>query len=334
MTSVGWKRSFDLRSSGERSGTAVDGPAGVGLSVRRGEGIFGTRFGRRPVADPAVRTGDDAGWRRTPDAVGPPVAGADETRGFGAVDAGSGLRCGRRTRKGARRGSFCDRVDTTLQPLLDDRLRSVPSSHSSRRASRRVRVSTRDRMSPRKDGIGRSRHGGGLNTSGSASTGLAAPGGLLATAAAAGSAGPSSVAGTDGGSGSGNAPGGRVTLIGPATFTGAPGSPAAPVGWCSERGWRGRGLAAVRHQSGRSRHVHRREHGELRGVVGHDTREPDRDLRSGRGIDHRRREQCHQHGRSGGERVDVMTTANCRLVASRLRQLSPSRNVPALTRSR
>ena len=58
------------------------------------------------------------------------------------------------------------------------------------------------------------------------------------------------------------------------------------------------------HQSGRSRRVHRREHGELRDVVGHDTREPDRDLRPGCGLDHRRREQCHHHDRSGGERVD------------------------------
>ena len=78
----GLEEVFRSQEFGRASGTAADGPGGVGLSVRRGEGILGTRFGRRPVAAPGLRTGDDAGSRRTSDAVGPPVAGAE--RGPGA----------------------------------------------------------------------------------------------------------------------------------------------------------------------------------------------------------------------------------------------------------
>jgi hypothetical protein len=66
----------------------------------------------------------------------------------------------------------------------------------------------------------------GSHTSGAGSTGSTAPGGSLA--ATAGSGGQSSGRGADVGLGSGNEPGGHVTLVGPATFTGTPVSPAAP----------------------------------------------------------------------------------------------------------
>jgi hypothetical protein len=211
------------------SGSAVDAPAGVGLSVRRGEGIFGARFGRRPVADPAVRTGDDAGWRRTPDAVGPPVAGADETeaseQSTPVPASGAGPALGR---------GHAEDPSATAWTRHSTRYWTI-ACVSALVALVAAGVTAGTGQLARSNVAAQGRHraagqGGGLNTSGSASTGLAAPGGLLATAAAAGSPGPSSVAGTDGGSGSGNAPGGRVTLIGPATFTGAPGSPPAPSG--------------------------------------------------------------------------------------------------------
>jgi hypothetical protein len=66
----------------------------------------------------------------------------------------------------------------------------------------------------------------GFHASGAGSAGSTAPGGSLT--AAAGSGGPSSGTGADVGLGSGNEPGGHVTLVGPATFTGTPVSPAAP----------------------------------------------------------------------------------------------------------
>jgi hypothetical protein len=67
--------------------------------------------------------------------------------------------------------------------------------------------------------------GGGFRAPRAASTGSTPPAGSLT--AAAGSGGLSSGAGTEGGLGSGNAPGGRVSLVGPATFTATPASPAA-----------------------------------------------------------------------------------------------------------
>ena len=74
----GLEEVFRSQEFARASGTTAVGPAGADLSLRRGDGILGTRFGRRPVAAPVGRTEDDAGSRRTPDAVGSPGAGADE----------------------------------------------------------------------------------------------------------------------------------------------------------------------------------------------------------------------------------------------------------------
>lgn len=65
---------------------------------------------------------------------------------------------------------------------------------------------------------------GGSGTSGAASTGSAAPDGPRM----GGSGGPPEVEATLAGLGSGTAPGGRVTLVGPASFTGTPTPPAVP----------------------------------------------------------------------------------------------------------
>ena len=299
------------------SSTAADGPAGVRHSVRRGEGILGTRLGRRPV----VRTGDSAPSRDMPDAVEAPVAVADEppeSEQPSSVPASGANALPTRPaddpsapawkRHSTRYWTIAS--VSALVALVAAGVTAGPGQHP------RSNVAAQGRH-------GRSRHGGGLNTSGAGSTGLAAPGGLLA---ARGRVRRSFVR---------REPGRRAWFGQRARWTRESywggdlhwrsGLARCAVGWRSERGWRGRRLAAIRgHQSRRSGRVHRREHGELCGVVGHDTREPGRVLRPGRGIDHRRREQCHQHGRSGGDRVDRMTTANCRLVASRLRPLSPS----------
>ena len=314
MTSVGWKRSFDLRSSGARRELPRTDLRGVGLSVRRGEGILGTRFGRRPAAAPGLRTGDDTGSRRTSDAVGSPVAGAEEARvqsrrrfrpPMRAPHPGGGPPTILLRWRGHSSRYWTIASVSALVALVAAGVTAGTGQHPPSHVAAQGRH-------------GRSRPGGGLNTSGAASTGLAAPGGLLADAA--GSAGPSSIAGTNGGPGSGNAPGGHVTLIGPATFTGAPGSPAAPSGGAPSGGGGAAGspppagtnpAAPVASTVGSA--VSSAD------VVGHDAREPDRYLRPGCGVDHRCREQCHRHDRSGGERVGRMTTANCRLVASRLR---------------
>jgi hypothetical protein len=219
------------------SGTGADESGGVGLSVRRGEGIFGTRFGRRPVAAPVVRTGDDAESSRTPDALWPPVAGADGTlaskqpSSVPAASAGAGL---------GRRAAAADDPSAPAWNRHSSRYWTI-ASVSALVALVVAGVTAGSGQHPRSNVAaqgrhGRSRPGGGLNTSGGASTGLAAPGGLLAAAAANGSAVTSSVANQGGRPGSGNAPGGHVTLIGPATFTGAPGSPPVPSGGAPSRG--------------------------------------------------------------------------------------------------
>ena len=310
-----------------RRARAADGPAGVGLSVRRGEGILGTRFGRRPVAAPVVRS-----WRRcgvASHAQTPlDLLSREPTR---PRLRSSRRRCRPRVRapdsgEGPAAVILLRRRGSDTPAGTGRSLRSARSSRSSRRASRPGRVSTRGRMSPPKDGTG-----GPDPVAGSTPRVRRQRAWRLRVACSRPrprtglpSLRPSRVR-TAAGLVRATRPVDTSTLIGPATFTGAPGSPAAPSGGAPSGGGGGAGcgLAAVRgHQSGRSRHVHRRQRGELRGVVGHDAREPDRDLRPGRGIDYRCREQCHQHGRSGGERVDRMTTANCRLVASRLRPFS------------
>jgi hypothetical protein len=70
---------------------------------------------------------------------------------------------------------------------------------------------------------------GGSHTPRAGSTGPTVPGGSLTAAAEPGglSSGTGASTSTDGGLGSGNSPGGHVTLVGPATFTGIPVSPAA-----------------------------------------------------------------------------------------------------------
>jgi hypothetical protein len=223
----GLEEVFRSQEFARASGTAADGPAGVGLSVRRREGVVGTRFGRGPVAAPGLRTGDDAGSGRMSDAVGPPVAGSDETpaseqpssepaSGAGAVyGRGPGDDSSAPARKQHSSRYWTIACVSALVAVVAAGVTAGTGQHP----RSNVAVEGRHRTA---------RPGGGLNTSGGASTGLAAPGGLLAEAA--GSAGPSSVAGTNGGTRSGNAPGGHVTLIGPATFTGVPGSPAAPSG--------------------------------------------------------------------------------------------------------
>ncbi len=148
----GLEEVFRSQEFGRASGTAADGPAGVGLSVRRGEGILGTRFGHRPAAAPGLRTGDDTGSRRTSDAVGSPVARADEASGAKQPSSVPASGARRRTREAARRRSFCVGEDT---PAGTGRLlRSARSSRSSRQVSRPVRVSTRRRMSLHKDDTG------------------------------------------------------------------------------------------------------------------------------------------------------------------------------------
>ena len=205
----GLEEVFRSQEFGRASGTAADGSAGIGFSVRRGEGILGTRFGRRPVAAPVVRTGDDRDDEspvpRQRSSVSAAGAGAAPRRG--SADDPSAWR-----RHSSRYWTIAS--VSALVALVAAGITAGAGQHP------RSHVAAQGRHGSSRSG------GGGLNTSGTASTGLAAPGGLLADAA--GSAGPSSVAGTKGGPGSGNAPGGHVTLIGPATFTEAPGSPAAP----------------------------------------------------------------------------------------------------------
>ena len=327
----GLEEVFRSQEFGRTSGTTAVGPAGADLSLRRGDGILGTRFGRRPVAAPVGRTEDDAGSRRTPDAVGSPGAGADEDPASKEPSSVPSSGAGAGPGKGPAGGPFVWRRHSSRYWTI--------ASVSALSALVAAGITAGMGQHPRSHVAAQARHGGsrpggGLNTSGAASTGLAAPGGLLADAG--GSAGPSSVAGTNSEPRSGNAPGGHVTLIGAATFTGAPGSQAAPSGGApSGAGGAGgaAGSAACGHQSGRSRRVHRREHGELRDVVHHDARERDRGLRLSCGLDHRCCEQCHHHDRSGRERDGRVTTANCRWVASRLRQRTSSRTVSALTRS-
>jgi hypothetical protein len=204
----GLEEVFRSQEFGRASGTAANGSAGIGLSVRRGEGILGTRFGRRPVAGPVVRSGDDRDDEspapKQPSSVSASGAGAEPGRA--SADDPSAWR-----RHSSRYWTIAS--VSALVALVAAGITAGAGQHP------RSHVAAQGRH-------GRSRSGGGLNTSGTAATGLAAPGGLLADAA--GSAGPSSVAGTKGGLGSGNAPGGHVTLIGAATFTGVPGSPAAP----------------------------------------------------------------------------------------------------------
>jgi len=220
----GLEEVFRSQEFGRASGTAADGPRGVGLSVRRGEGILGTRFGHRPAAAPGLRTGDDTGSRRTSDAVGSPVARAEEASGAkpSSVPASDGGAApGRRPADdpSALRGHSSRYLTIASVSALVALVAAGVTAGTGQHPPSHVAAQGRH---------GRSQPGGGLNTSGAASTGLAAPGGLLADAA--GPAGPSSIAGRNGGPGSGNAPGGHVTLIGPATFTGAPGSQAAPSG--------------------------------------------------------------------------------------------------------
>jgi len=221
----GLEEVFRSQEFGRTPGTAADGPAGVGLSVRRGEGNVGTWFGRRPVAAPVVRTGDDGASHRTPDAVGPSVGEADEdpaskqpssvpASGAGAVPGRGPADDPSSWRRHSSRYWTIASV-SALIALVAAGITAEMGQHQ------RSHVGAQGRH-------GKSRPGGGVDTSGAASTGLAAPGGLLADAP--GSAGPSSVGGTNSGPRSGNAPVGHVTLIAPATFTGAPGSPAAPSG--------------------------------------------------------------------------------------------------------
>ena len=221
-----------------------------------------------------MRTGDAAGSRRHARRRWSSCRGSRRAPGVGAAVVGAGLRCERRTRRGPPTILLRRRGNDT--PAGTGRsLRSARSSRSSRQVSRPGRVSTRGRMSPPKDGTG-----GPGPVVGSTPRVRRQRAWRLRVACSRprpGSAGPSSVAGTSGGPGSGNAPGGHVSLIGAATFTGAPGSPAAPSGGAPSGGGGAAGSPpSGGHQSGRSRRVHRREHGELCGVVGHDAREPDR----------------------------------------------------------
>jgi hypothetical protein len=205
----GLEEVFRSQEFGRASGAAADGSAGIGFSVKRGEGILGTRFGRRPAADPVVRTGDD----RDDESPAPKRPSSGSASAAGAVPRSGSADDPSAWRRHSSRYWTIASV-SALVALVAAGITAGAGQHP------RSHVAAQGRH-------GRTRSGGGLNTSGTAATGLAAPGGLLADAA--GSAGPSSVAGTKGGGlGSGNAPGGHVTLIGPATFTGAPGSPAAP----------------------------------------------------------------------------------------------------------
>ena len=133
----GLEEVFRSQEFGRASGTAADGSAGIGVSVRRGEGILGMRFGRRPVAAPVVRSGDDAGSTR------------------------ARLRSGRRRSRPPVRAPYPGggpppillRGDDT--PAGTGRLpRSARSSRSSRQGSRRAQVNIRGRISPPKDDMG------------------------------------------------------------------------------------------------------------------------------------------------------------------------------------
>ena len=77
----------------------------------------------------------------------------------------------------------------------------------------------------------------------------------------------------------------------------------------------------------------RREHGECRRVDSRDGRRPTRELRAGGRIDRRRREQRRQYTRSDGQRVDRITTANCRLVAVGLRPQRAARPESTVARN-
>ena len=233
----GLEEVFRSQEFGRASGTAAVGPAGVGLSVRHGDGILGTRFGRRPVAAPWGARETMPGHVARPTPLD--LLSREPTR----------IRLRRSRRRfrppvrvpgpgGARRGPSAWRRHSSrywtiasvsaLVALVAAGITAGAGQHP------RSHVAAQGRH-------GRSRPGGGLNTSGAASTGLAAPGGLLADAA--GSAGPSSVAGTNG----------RASFGQRARWTRHPdwggdlhrrsGLASGAVGWRSERGggWRGCG---------------------------------------------------------------------------------------------
>ena len=270
----GWKRSFDLRSSGARRELLRSGPQGSAFP-----------------SDTAT-------------AFSAPGSAADQCRLHGrrrrvASRARRRWISGRGSRPGAGPSAWRRHSNrywtiasvSALVALVAAGITAGAGQHQ------RSHVAAQGRH-------GRSRPGGGLNTSGAASMGLAAPGGLLADAA--GSASPSAVAGTNGGGGPRF--GQRARWTRHPDWGGdlhrRSGLASGAVGRRSERGWRGCGFAAAcGHQSGRSRRVDRREHGELLDVVDHDARERNRELRPGCGLDHRCREQGHHHHRSGGERV-------------------------------
>jgi len=73
-------------------------------------------------------------------------------------------------------------------------------------------------------------------------------------------------------------------------------------------------------RSHRPPRIHGRERGECSWIVGDDGREPSRRPRTGCRFDHGGGQQCHFDSRSGGQRVDSLTTVHCRPVASRLQQ--------------
>ena len=225
-----------------------------GKEVSGGSGVAAVDEWSTPGCVLAMQRGASPVRRRWSRHRGSPTS---ETPAWEAV-VGSGLGCGRRIGEGP--GSDPSAWRGSLQPVLDGGF-----GQRARRAGR-AGITAGDgpcgppsHVAPRTTWRSRRRWWAqhlrcGVN-------GLGSSGGLLADAA--GSAGPFVDRGTNGGPGSGNAPGGRVTLIGPATFTGAPGSPSGAVGWRSERGWWRWGFAAAcRHQSGRSRRVHHRQRGE------------------------------------------------------------------------
>ena len=252
--------------------TGATGGRRAADSARRGDRLFGKRFGRPLTAVPSRDVEGEARARA--------LAGReDRTARVEETEVPEepptcralGSRCGAGIRSTPRRHRRHRRNDTPLgtgrSPLSSRSARSSPPGSWRERVT--IRGPSVSAQGTHNTAPAAERH---FQAPGAVSPGSAAPSGSLT--AAPGSGGPSSRTAAHNGLGSGNAPGGQVTLVGPATYTGTPAPPAASGSSPAGRRQRGHEFsgASRQHQSRRPRRAHRREHGERRRVVSRDRR--------------------------------------------------------------
>lgn len=207
-------------------GRATDAWRGGGVSYPEGreDVILAKEFGR-PYAVSLHEVGDEAEPRLPPAEDGPRAARDNEME-----DSEQPLQAAP-SRGGAGLGEDHPEASSTTPSRRPTGRYWTIAFVSALAALAAAGITARAGQHPRSNVSAQGKHDSvrpdsGFHTSGAGSTGSTARGGSLT--AAAGSGGLSSGTGTDVGLGSGNEPGGHVTLVGPATFTGTPVSPAAP----------------------------------------------------------------------------------------------------------